>query len=153
MWWSNDMESMSSNRKLTEPGGAQYPGAPIYRCFGGWKGHSDMNVAVEGSRQAFRVSTMPGFPSTPSIWGLNRARIAFDRRDLWSHLLFVDTQVELELSSSYIWRAGENFSSYNVVWLSKRNSAFPGKDASSIRFEVVCWLWGYRLWEGLDDDI
>ena len=153
MWGSNDVESMSSSRRLTEPGGTRSVGAPICRYFSGWEGHSDMNVVVEWPRLAFRVSTMPSFPFTPSVWGPNRARIASDRRDIQSHLLFVDTQVESKLLSSCIWQADENFFLDHVVWLSKRNSVFPRKYALSVCLETIRWLWGCRLWEGPDDDI
>ena len=141
----NCVEKMSFNCQLTDSGGARSAGALVCRCFGGWKGYFNMIATSERPRQASRISTMLSFPSTPCVWGPNRAHIASDRCDLWSHFLFVDTQVESELSSSCTWQAGENFSSDHVMWLPKGNSVFLGKNASSIRLEAVHWLWGCQL--------
>ena len=153
MWGSNDLESMSSNRWLTESSGARSAGVSACLYFGGWEGHSDMIVAFEGPRRASKVISMHGFPPTLGVWDPSQARIVLDRPDLLSCLIFVDTRVESKLSSNYTWRVGENSSSYCIVWLPKGNSTFPWKDTSSVRFEAIRWLRGCRLWEGLADDI
>ena len=153
MWGSNDLESMSSNRWLMESGGARSAGVPACRYFGRWEGHFDMIAVFDGPKQTSRVSIMHVFPSTPGVWGPNQARIASDRRDLLSRLLFVDTRVDSELSSNCTWRVGESSSSSRIVWLPEGNSMFPWKDTSSVCLEAIRWLWGCRLWEGLADDI
>ena len=58
----NCMESMLSNHRLTEQGGAQCVGVPVCLCFGRWEAHSDMIVVVEGPKRASKVSSMHGFP-------------------------------------------------------------------------------------------
>ena len=61
------MDNMSSNSRLTEPGGTQSTGVPACHCFGGWEGHSKMFVATKGPRLASKVSATHGFPLMPSV--------------------------------------------------------------------------------------
>ena len=130
-----------------------FVGVPTCRCLGGWEGHSDMIIVARRPKRASKVSTMPGFPSMPNVWGPNCACIASDRRDLPSRLLIVDSWVKSMLLSSCTWRVGENSSSYRVLWLPMENYAFFGKDVSSICLEVVRWVCCCQLWEGPVDDI
>lgn len=147
------MESVSSNRRLIELGGAWSVGVLACRCLGEWGGHFDIIVATEGPRRASKVSIMPDFPYMPSVWGSNQARIAFDRRNLLLRLIFVNTWVKSVSSSNYTWWAGKNSSSDHVVWLPEGNFTFPRKDALLVRLEVVLWLCGCWLWERPANDI
>ena len=133
----NDVESMSSNCQLMEPRGTRFVGAPSCYYLGRWEDHSNIIVVTEGPRWASRVFTMPNFPSMLDVWGPNRACIVFDRLDLLSRLLFVDTWVESVLSSSCAWWAGKNSSLNRVVWLPKGNFAFLGKDAPSVHLKAT----------------
>ena len=153
MWGSNSVDNMSSNRRLTKLGRARSVGVPAYCCLGGWEGHSNIIVVIEGPRRASRVSTMHGFAFMPGVWGPSWARIASDRRDLLSRLLFVDTRVKLVLSSYCTWQAGENSFSNRVVWLLEENSTFLRKNVSSVCLEAILWLCDCWLWERLVDDI
>lgn len=64
-------------------------------------------------------------------------RIASNSCDLLSRLLFAETRVESELSSSGAWQAGGNLSSYYNFCSSDGNFAFLGYDASSFCLEFV----------------
>ena len=59
------MESMSSNRRLTELGRARSIGVSTCQCFGRWEGHYEMIATVKGPKQASRVLVAQGFPPMP----------------------------------------------------------------------------------------
>ena len=61
------MESMSSNRLLTESGGPRSVRDPASSCTGGWGGQFGMTVVVERPEQTSWAIAARGFPSMPGV--------------------------------------------------------------------------------------
>ena len=78
------MESMSSNHRLIELGGARFAKVPTCPYFGGWEGHSNMIVVAKGPKRAFRVFATQGFSpcqvtEVPIGLALRRTNVIFYR--------------------------------------------------------------------------
>ena len=123
------VESMSSNRRLMEPGGVAVSGFPSAHGFGWWGACPRETGKFEGLRQA------PGAVVAYDLfllgaWGPSLARIASDIWGLFSCFLFEEMWVELELSSRGIRRAGIGSSAGHASCASGGRLTFPGYMAS-----------------------
>ena len=86
--------------------------------------------------------TVSPLPPMPGIWGPSLEHIASDSWDFLSCLIFVETLVELELSSGYMWQVGGDLCSGCIPCSLWRNFAFLGYVVSLFCLELVHWLLG-----------